>query len=257
MPLPDLRTFCIDVDAVPGDLCITFPGGSEVCVSLPSASPPTLDKLVRQLFAQVNTALAPLTPIFNIIDAVVAVFDCVKAISTLDPQKIIECIPNLAEKIAELLALIPQVSLVALVADIVDMLILYFKGLRNQILRQNAYYLRILDAQLAATRPGNIALARVLPCAREDLDQLLVWQNSSAAPVNRLIGVINLFLEIIGLEKYQIPTISSLIDPEDFEDAVFLIDKTIELLVYIRLAIPIPPSQELIGDLLEQLGFTE
>lgn len=257
MPLPDLRTFCIDVDAVPGDVCVTFPGGAEVCVSLPSASPPTLDELMRQLFAQVNTALAPLTPIFNIIDAVVAVFDCVKAISTLNPQEILNCIPNLAEKVAELLNLIPQVSLVALVADVIELLILYFKGIRNQIIRQQLYYQRILAAQLAAAEPGNASLARVLPCARDDLDQLLNWQNQSAAPVNRLIGVINLFLEIIGLSRFKIPAGPSL-TVEDLEntDIIQLIDLTIELLTYVRLAIPIPPSQALIGDVLEELGFT-
>lgn len=257
MPLPDLRTFCIDIDAVPGDVCVTFPGGAEICVTLPSASPPSLDALMRQAFAQVNAALAPLTPIFNIIDVCVAIFDCIKAISTLDVEKIINCIPGLAEKIAELLALIPQVSLVALVADIVELLILYFKGLRNQILRQLQYYLRIIDAQLAATRPGNIALANVLPCALDDLDQLFNWQNSSAAPINRLIGVINLFLEIIGLERFSIPTLGSLVDPEELEQAVELIDLTIELLTYIRLAIPTPPSEELIGDVLEALGLSE
>jgi len=239
-------------------VCVTFPGGAEVCVSLPSASPPTLDELMRQLFAQVNTALAPLTPIFNIIDAVVAVFDCVKAISTLNPQEILNCIPNLAEKVAELLNLIPQVSLVALVADVIELLILYFKGIRNQIIRQALYYQRILAAQTAATEPGNAALARVLPCALDDLDQLLNWQNQSAAPVNRLIGVINLFLEIIGLSRFKIPTAGGL-TVEDLEntDVIQLIDLTIELLTYIRLAIPIPPSQALIGDVLEDLGFSE
>ena len=173
-----------------------------------------------------------------------------------------ETMPFLAEKIAELLALIPQLSLVSLVADIIEMLILYFKGIRNQILRQLAYYLRILDAELAATRPGNIALARVLPCALEDFDQLLNWQNSSATPINRLIGVVNVFLEIIGLGKlgiplYAPPTSALNLTQEDFEKSVILIDKTIELLVYVRLAIPEPPTQELIGDLLETLGFTE
>lgn len=226
-------------------------------MSLPSASPPTLDKLMRQAFAQVNTALAPLTPIFNIIDAVVAVFDCVKAISTLNPQEILNCIPNLAEKVAELLNLIPQVSLVALVADVIELLILYFRGLRNQILRQQLYYLRILDAQIAAQRPGNAGLARVLPCAQEDLDQLLLWQSRSAAPVNRLIGVVNLFLEIIGQSQYQIPLASSVVSLEDLESGqtIELIDKTVELLVYIRLALPIPPSAELIGDVIDELGF--
>ena len=91
MPLPDLREFCIDVDVVPGEVCITFPGGAELCATIPDLVPPQPDKLIRALFAQVNAALQPLTPIFNIIDAVVAIFECVKAISTLNPEEIINC----------------------------------------------------------------------------------------------------------------------------------------------------------------------
>jgi hypothetical protein len=241
MPLPDLREFCIDVDVVPGEVCITFPGGSEMCVTMPDLVPPSPDKLVRQLFAQANAALAPLEPIFNIIDAVVAVFECVKAISTLDPVKIIECIPGLAEKVAALLKLIPQLSLVALVAGLIEVLILYLRGIRNQVQRAIELLTRLLDAETAATRPGNLALARVLPCALDDLDKLIQWQNESAKPVNRLIGVINLFLEIIGLSRFKIPCIGTFIaDLVQLERALELIDLLIRLLEIIRAVIPIP-----------------
>jgi|GEM_PF-531914 len=241
MPLPDLREFCIDVDVVPGEVCLTFPGGLEVCATLPDLVPPQPDKLIRQLFAQANAALAPLQPIFNIIDVVVAIFDCIKAISTLDPVKIVQCLPGLAQKVAALLQLLPQLSLPALVAGLLEVLILYLRGIRNQVLRALELLVRLLDAETAARRPGNLALARVLPCAFDDLDKLIIWQNESAKPVNRLIGVINLFLEIIGLSRFKIPCLGTFIaDVLALEDQIVLIDLLIQLLEIVRLAIPIP-----------------
>ena len=243
MPLPDLRDFCIDVDVAPGEVCLTFPGGVEVCASLPDLVPPQPDKLIRQLFAQANAALAPLEPIFNIVDAVVQVFECIKAISTLDPQKIIECIPGLAEKVNKLLALIPALSLPALVAGLIEVLVLYLRGIRNQLIRLRELLVRVLNAETAAARPGNLALARVLPCALDDLDKLVQWQNESAKPVNRLIGLINFFLEVIGLERFKIPCIGNfLADLEAIDNQLELLDLLIELLTIIRLAIPIPPK---------------
>lgn len=214
-----------------------------MCATLPDIVPPTPDKFIRQLFAQMNAALAPLTPIFNIIDAVVAVFDCIKAVTTLNPQKIINCIPNLASKVAKLLSLLPQLSIPALVAGLIEVLVLYLRGVRNQLLRVNELLVRLLDAETASRRPGNLALARVLPCAVEDLDKLVLWMNESSKPINRLIGVINLFLEIIGLKRFKIPCLGTfLAELGALSDTVKLVDLLIQLLEIIRLAIPIPPS---------------
>lgn len=198
--------------------------------------PPSPDELVRQLFAQVNAALAPLQPIFNIIDVVVAIFDCIKAISTLDPVKIIECIPNLAQRVAALLRLIPLLSIPVLVVQFLDILILFLKGQRNQLVRQLNYLQRIIAAELAAQRPGNVGLNHAIICAREDLDKLIQWFNEGASPLNRLIGIINFFLELIGLGQYAIPDMNT-VDPEALQDGIDLINLTIELLTGIRNAV--------------------
>lgn len=220
-----------------------MPGGAEVCVTMPDLVPPSPDKLIRQLFAQLNAALAPLTPIFNIIDAVVAVFDCIKAISTLDPVEILNCIPGLAEKVGKLLNLIPQLSLPALVASVLEILILWLRGMRNQTIRARELLQRVLDAETASTRPGNLALANVIPCALDDLDKLLQWQNESAKPVNRLIGVINTFLEIIGLERFTIPCLGQVLaDLGAIDIYLKLIELLEKLLTIIRTFIPIFPN---------------
>lgn len=236
MPLPDLRTLCIDLDVTPGDICITFPGGTEVCAHFPRLTPPDPTEIVRQLFAQINSALAPMAPIFNIIDAIVAVFDCIKAITTLDPKKILECIPNLSEKIAALLRLIPLLTIPVLLVQFLDILILFLRGQRNQMLRQAAYLQRILATQLASQRPGNLALARVIDCANADFENVILFMNEGLTPINRLIGLINFFMAVIGLEKYSIPDVSN-IDPADLANGVDAIDLTIQLLSGLRAAI--------------------
>ena len=236
MPLPDLRTLCIDLDVTPGDLCVTFPGGAEVCLHFPSLVPPDPSEMVKQLFAQINAALAPLQPIFNIIDAVVAIFDCVQAISTLDPVKIINCIPNLAERVAALLRLIPLLTIPVLVLQFLDILILFLRGQRNQAFRQLLYIQRILAAELAATRPGNVGLSAAIICSKDDLKNLIKWFNEGATPLNRLIGLINFMMETIGLGKYAIPDMAD-VDPEQLENALIVYDLTIELLTFLRNAV--------------------
>ncbi len=64
---------CIPVDETPDPFSITLPGG----VTVESIN----------LMEQVHPAFTPLVPLFNIIDTVVAVFNCVKAIpDSLGPR---------------------------------------------------------------------------------------------------------------------------------------------------------------------------
>lgn len=245
MPIPDLPQLCIDLLVTPGELCVTLPVGADLCVQFPSVVPPTPDELVKMLFGQINTALAPLQPIFNIVDAVVAVFNCVKAISTLDPVEIINCIPNLAQVINQLLKLIPQLSLPILIVQFIDVLIIYLNGQVNQLLRYQAYLERILTAETIALRPGNIALANVITCAKSDSNKLISFMNEQNAPVNRLIGFINLFLKIIGIEP-GLPTLGEIL-PDQVEDTILLIGYTVEALEFIRKLIPVGGSSLPLG----------
>jgi hypothetical protein len=113
--IEDLAQNCQPLTLVDGS-CIRFPGGAAICFNFPTI-PADNGAAVRGLLAQANAALAPLAPIFTILDAVLAVADCVQgvpeAIIKLDPSKLIECIPNLVEKLAQLAQLVPQLSLVA------------------------------------------------------------------------------------------------------------------------------------------------
>ena len=87
MPLPNLEDSCVELTVTPQNLSLTFPGGAALAAQLPDPM-----QLSKQLMAQANAALAPLVPVFNVIDTVLALFQAVKAIpdaiTSLAPTKI-------------------------------------------------------------------------------------------------------------------------------------------------------------------------
>ena len=106
MPLP----ICLEIPELGDPPVITLPGG----VSIQQFN----------LMEAIQPALTPLMPVFDIIDTVVAVFNCVKAIPDSlgpppDPTALAACIPELAEKVSKLLKLIPQLSLPSTIIGII------------------------------------------------------------------------------------------------------------------------------------------
>lgn len=239
MPIADFKTLCIGYATSPGAKCISFPGGVELCANIPSVIPATSVEVVLELLNKLNSALAPLQPVFNIIDAVLAVFDCIKAISTLDPVEIVNCIPNLAERINALLSLIPQLSLPILIRDAIDCLIVYIEGTIAQINRMRDYLDLIIEAQ-TLTATTDIEIGPIIDCATGNLDQLLVFMGEQTEPVNRVIGIINAFLQLLGL-----PCCPSLSTPSLDDGFITLLEGLVEFLQFLRdlITIPIPTPQ--------------
>lgn len=237
MPLPDLSTVCIDLKVTSQELCVTFPGGAEMCVQIPGVPDPT--DVSKQLLAQANAALAPLVPMFNIVDAIIALFNCVKAIPDSlgpppDPTKLAECIPDLAEKIDKLLKLIPQLSIPVLIGGLIDVLLFYLQGLRGQLQSVIAAQLRIAAAATRAAELGNVQLRTVVDCANASMDAYLQNLNEGMKPLNRLIALLNLFLQLAGLPA--IPDFKNLGD--DAEAALAPLDAVIDSLKTVRAGLP-------------------
>lgn len=239
MPLPDLNIFCIRV--APGNrLCITFPGGTEICSIFADAKIPAGDELTNQLLAHVNTALAPLTPIFNIIDVLVAIVNCVKAVEDAlgsvppDPTKIAQCFPQLSRALARLLRLIPQLTIPALIGGLLDLLIANLIGLRTQLLAVINKQLRVLAAQTRASKLGSVQLLTATNCAQEEIDATLKNWNENAKPLGRLINTANALLQLAGLDP--LPSIQDL--GADAEKALAPIDSMIQAFEAVRRGFP-------------------
>jgi hypothetical protein len=206
MPLPDLGGVCARVNFTPQEICITFPGGAQQCVSLPQINPGELD-VAKQLIAQANAALAPYTPIFNLIDALVAVFDCFKALPDAlkpppdgpNPAGIISCLPGLREKINKLLALLPQFVIPLMVLGILDAIILSLTGLKREIESLVLAQTRALKSATKASKLGNFKLQQVVDCKLESLDIQFKNLNEGIAPLNHFMATLKLFLDLAQL----------------------------------------------------------
>lgn len=237
MPLQDLAPLCIQVNAIPGGLCVTFPGGATVCAQA-DLEFGDLSKSMRSLFAQINTALAPLTPFFDIIDLGKAIVDCIQAIPDAlgpppDPSGLINCIPGLVEKLNKLLKLLPILTIPGMIKDIIQALVYMLTGIRQQLLALQAQQQRILAAATAAAQTGNLDLQIVVDCETGNLDAYLLNLNAGMEPLNRLIGILNTLAQLVGL-----PCIPTLADVEISDPAIEAIDAAITVLQTIAAALP-------------------
>jgi len=239
MPLPNLSTVCAHIEAVPQNLSVIFPGGAEMSVQLPDVGIPDPMELSKQLMAQANSALAPLVPMFNILDVVLALFQVVKAIPDAlgpppNPGKLAKGIPDLAKKANKLLKLIPPLSVPLMVAGLIDTLITFLEGLRGQLKAIIDAQVKIAQSAARAAELGNVQLQTVIDCANANVEAQMKNLGESAAPVNRLIGVINLFVELVGLPK--LPDLSNL--GTDAQAALVPLDAMVKQLKTARAAIP-------------------
>jgi len=231
---------CPDVIVTEQDQCVRFPGGAELCVQTPVIAPDQY-QVAKNLLTQANAALAPLAPVFSIVDAILAVKAAIDAIPDSlgpppDPTKLAQALPALAEKVAALAALVPQLSVPFLVVDTIDVILLSLQGITTRLQILSAQQTRINAAIVKAAVQGNTSLAEVTECAQEILDGQIAALQQSASPIDSMVGVLNLFMGLIGLDS--IPPLGAL--PADPADAIESLASAVEMLTRIRNAIPIP-----------------
>jgi hypothetical protein len=216
-----------------------MPGGANLCVNLPSLSVPSVSEVARQFFAQINTALTPLQPVFAIMDTLQAVVDCVKsipeAILQLDPQGLLECAPNMLDKLSKVAAMFPPLSIPVLLRDAISAIIVFLQGLQQDLAGAQLQLDRILEAKTAAQLPGNAPLLGVIACAEDFFGKVMEHIGGGAEPLNRLIGVLNTLVGLIpGVPP--IPCIGGL----DGAPLVLqgILEKFIQVLVIVRNLLP-------------------
>jgi hypothetical protein len=219
---------CIEIPEIPDPFAITFPGGV------------TIEHI--NLMEVIQPALTPLVPFFDLIDTIVAVFNCIKAIPDSlgpppDPTVLAACLPDLAEKVNKLLALIPQLSLPLLIVRLIDLLIDVLRRARSELLHLQQQMVQILGAIDRATNLDDAGLMAIAQCAQANVAQEAANVGKSLAALGKLIGLINLFMGMVG--GPEIPDLSDLAG-RPLDDAIPPINAIIETLQSARAAVPVP-----------------
>ena len=219
---------CLEIPEIPDPFAITLPGGV------------TMQQI--NLIDAIQPALTPLMPLFDIIDTVVAVFNCIKAIPDSlgpppDPTALAACIPELADKVAKLLRLIPQLSLPYTIIGIIDLVIDTLRQARSQLIHLQQQMQQILSAIDRATDLEDAGLMAITSCAQANVAQEAANVGKSLASLGKLIGILNIFLGLIGAP--EVPDLSNLAG-RPLDDVIAPIDAIIEMLQTVRSAVPVP-----------------
>lgn len=237
MPLPSVPT------ELPAEACaalaqainprIVLPGGvvMQAVSGLETGDPM---KIVRGTLAGVSPAIAPLTPVFDLIEALVAVKELGEAIP--NPVKITEALQKLTKKVTGLVAMLPQLTVPNLAKSVVETIAAGLRALRGQLAAMIAHGERIAADEVRAQtlrEPARTALLSVVGCARENLGVQLANENAAMGPLNRLIATLNALLSAVGL-----PCIPVLGDVELDPGVLDLLDDVAEMLEALGAAIP-------------------
>lgn len=219
---------CIEIPVIPDPFQLTLPGGV------------TIEHI--NLMEIIQPALTPLVPIFDIIDTIVALFNCVKAIPDSlgpppDPTALAACLPDLAEKVSKLLKLIPQLSLPLLIVRLIDLVIDTLRQARSELMHLQQQVQQILGVIDRATNLDDAGLMAIAQCAQANVAQEAANVGKSLAALGKLIGLINLFMGMVG--GPEIPDLSNLAG-RPLDDVIPPIDAIIEALQTARSAVPVP-----------------
>jgi hypothetical protein len=217
-----------EIPELPDPPSITLPGGVTI--------------QQYNLMQAIQPALTPLMPVFDIVDTVVAVFNCVKAIPDAlgpppDPSVLAACIPELSEKVSKLLRLIPQLSLPSTIIGVLDLVIDTLRQARDQFLHLQQQMVQINGAIDRATELEDAGLMAIAGCAQANVAQEAANVGKSLASLGKLIGILNMFLGMIG--GPEVPDLSNLAG-RPLHEVVAPLDDLVETLHAVRSAVPVP-----------------
>lgn len=181
-------------------------------------------------------------PLFDIIDVVVALYNCLKAIPDCfgpppDPTALANCLPDLAQKLMKLLPLIPQLSLPVTIANTVDLVIAALREVKTKLQNLQDQLVQIEHSVEKARKFKDAGLTAIIACAKGNVQQEAQNVGAGLASLGKLLAIIGIFMDLIGGPK--IPDLSS-IDGAPLADAIKPIDELVEILMEIRKNIPFP-----------------
>jgi hypothetical protein len=219
---------CLELPPLPEPFELTLPGGV------------TLERI--NLLEVIQPLLAPLVPLFNVVDTIVAIHNCVRAIPDAlgpppDPTILAACLPDLAEKLAKLLEMLPQLSLPLLLRQVLDLVIDTLRQARSELVHLQEQVGQITRAIDRATELEDAGLMAIASCAQVNLEQEAANVGQMLASLGRLIGLVNLFLGLLGLPA--VPDLSS-IAGRPLDEVIAPIDALITVFTTARNGVPLP-----------------
>lgn len=237
---------CIELPACTDILRVFFPGGISMDAG-PTDSVPECGDLAQNLLNQVNVALLPLVPIFDIVQVLVDLIAVVEALGPPpDPTKLGKALSKLAEDASKLANLLPILSVPVMIKST---LLLIVALLKNIVLELSN--LTLFEADITASADLVFALASqpdgknasvqldiAVGCAKASLTSQLVGLQQRMSPLKQLICLLNSIAALApGLPT--IPCDFTALDAQEISVNVDILNKAIALLEQLANDIPV------------------
>lgn len=203
-----------------------------------------LPRTLLQALGKYDASLLPFRPIFDIIEVCVQVLICIegipKAITELDPTEIINCVPDLIEKVNKLLQYLPQLSIPYTLLGIVCAILAILEAIILEIYHIVEYLKEIIDLLNTGIQIGDVNLQAVCSCGELRMNLEGEALLGILGSLQALFALFNFFSGMIG--GPGIPTGASFSWPEGAEALQGLVDQLAVLagtLQTVRDAIPL------------------
>jgi hypothetical protein len=223
---PPASSFCPEPAEDPKSPIIRIYGGLTLTPQLDPTRGATSCSSSLGLLSKLESALAPLGPIFTTIDAVASIGQCLllmkEAITNpLKAPDLLKCIPGMVAKLNKLLALIPPfpqgvIAMLQMVLDILttietelDCVVQQLTAIDQEIQQATRYLTLSETIEDDLQRQGLIELAE---CGRQNAESRVASAMESLTPMLRILCTVRTFLALTGDKGKEIAKRLSLPD---------------------------------------------
>lgn len=186
---------CVTPPTVPPNLTVTLPGLGELTFirdQLDKAPRPS--ELVLRALNNLAPALAPVYSMLRVLDVLIALYACTqaikKAVTQLNPGPIISCFEKLIKAIANLIPLIPPITYIKMVVDIVVVMRVLVDDLLSIVTILDARITTIQNMLDQGMEDDDNSLVELGNCAKADL-------NDEAATLMQVMELITKFMQVV------------------------------------------------------------
>ena len=195
---------CINIGNLPDKLEITMPGmGVLQMINDKIDGIPRPSEYVLKGLNSLMPAMAPIYTIIKVLDVIVALTNCIKAIPmaiiTLNPSKIFECVEKLIEAFAALIPMIPPLAYVRMIVDIVIAIRVLVDDLLNVLVEIDKEISRIKNLIANAVDNDDTVSVAIGECAKENLNKNVAGLIEMFTVVGKIMAIVFNILDTIAV----------------------------------------------------------
>jgi hypothetical protein len=178
-----------------------MPGGISI-TALSAIGPGMIStefSMISSLMTQLGPALAALSPILKVIDAVTSLFTVLQRAPEIpvDPAGFLEALEEAAQKIAALSPLIPQVSVPMTISTTIAAVASYARAVSAQVGGIATVQAQAQTLASQATAAGDAALQAEAQCALDNADALMAHAAAAMGPLGSTLDLVAGFMSFI------------------------------------------------------------